>query len=58
MTIKSVNPKLKQDQRAKEIGRSSSTLQRYRHDKNRLSPYTIPTSSNKRGQKNPKYKPQ
>ena len=30
--LKSINPKLKQDQIAKELGYSSSTLQRYRHD--------------------------
>ena len=32
MEIISVNPKLRQEQRAKEIGFSSSTLQRYRND--------------------------
>ena len=45
MEIKSDNPKLRQDQIAKEIGYSSSTLQRYRHDMNTFSPYKIPSIS-------------
>ena len=32
MELKSINPNLKQDQIAKELGYSSFTLQRYRHD--------------------------
>ena len=40
--IKSVNPRLRQDQIAKEIGCSSSTLQRYRKVVNLLSPHGIP----------------
>ena len=52
MGIKSMNPKLRQDQIAKEIGFSSSTLQRYRNDKNMPSPYRIPqNNTNKRRQK-------
>ena len=50
MEIKSVNPKLRQDRVAKEPGCSSSTLQCYRHDKNMLLAYRIPTNSYKRGQ--------
>ena len=42
MKIKSVSPKMKQNQTAKELGYSSSTLQRYRNDINMLSPYGIP----------------
>ena len=42
MKIKSVNHRLGQDQIAKELGCSSSTLQRYRNDINMLSPYRIP----------------
>ena len=50
--VESVNPKLIQDQKAKEIGRSSSTLKRYRHDINRLSPYkNPPNNTHKRKQK-------
>ena len=32
MELKSINPKLGQNQRAEETGASVSTLQRYRHD--------------------------
>ena len=39
MEIKSVNPKLKKSEKAKEIGCSSSTLQRYRHDIKMQSPF-------------------
>ena len=42
---KSVNPKLNQDKIAKELGGSSSTLQRSRRDINMLSPYKFPASS-------------
>ena len=52
MEIKSLNPKLGHDQMAKELGCSSSTLQRFRKDLNMLSPYGIPPSNtNKRRQK-------
>ena len=51
MELKSVNPRLRQDQRAKEIGCSTSTLQRYRNDINMLSPCRIPPNSNRRKQK-------
>ena len=37
MEIKSVDPRLSQDQIAKELGCSSSTLQRYKNDINKLS---------------------
>ena len=37
--IKSVNPKLKQDQKGGELGCSSSTLQRSRYDKKMQCPY-------------------
>ena len=36
--IKSVNPKLKQSEKAKELSCSSSSLQRYRHDIKMQSP--------------------
>ena len=49
--IKSVNPKLGQDQVPKKLGCSSSTLQRFRHDINMLSPFKIPPISCKRRQK-------
>ena len=51
MEIKFFNPRLKQDQTAKELGCSSSTLQRYRQDINTLSPYRIPPINNKRKKK-------
>ena len=51
MEIKSMNPNLGQDQIAKKLGCSSSTLQRYRNDINMLSPYRIPANSQKRKQK-------
>ena len=48
--MKSVNAKVIQDQIAKDLGCSSSTLQRYRQDINMLSPYRIPPNSHKRKQ--------
>ena len=52
MKIKSVSPKMQQNQTAKELGYSSSTLQRYRNDINMLSPYGIPhNDTNKKKQK-------
>ena len=51
LDIKPVNPKLRQDQIAKELGFSRSTSQRYRNDINMLSPYKIPINSHKRRQK-------
>ena len=48
MEIKSVNPKLRQDQKAKELRCSISTLQR--QDINILSPYRIPSNTHKRRQ--------
>ena len=50
--MKSVNPKLKQNQKEKKISCSSSTSQLYRNDKNMLSPDRIPPNSHKRRQKN------
>ena len=49
--IKTVNPKLKQDQIAKELGCSSCTFQRYRQEINMLSPSRIPPNIHKRTQK-------
>ena len=43
--IKSNNPTLKQSEIAKLLELSSSTIQRYRIEKNVLSPYRIPPSS-------------
>ena len=56
MEIKSVNPKMKQDQLAKEKNCSRSTLQRHRQDINMLLPYKIPSNTHKRRQKDFKYK--
>ena len=51
LKINSVNPNLKQDQVAKKLGCSSSTLQRYRQGLNMLPPFSIPPKSHKRKQK-------
>ena len=52
MEKKSVNQKLRQDQIAKFLGCSSSTLQRYRNDINMLSPYRVqPNITNTRSKK-------
>ena len=51
MEHKSINPTLKQSEIAKKLGMSSSTLQQYRSGINMLSPYSIPSNSNKRKQK-------
>ena len=49
MQIKDENPKMKQSEIANQLGKSSSTLQRYRNDINMLSPYRINTNTtNKR----------
>ena len=45
MEKESVNSKIRQDQIAKELGSSRSTLQRYRNDKNIFPPYGIPPIS-------------
>ena len=42
LEIKSVNPKLKQNQIAKKLSHSSISEQRYRNDITMLSPYGIP----------------
>ena len=48
MKLKYENPKMKQSQKANQIGLSTSTLQRYRNDINMLSPYRIsPNNTNK-----------
>ena len=52
MRINDQNPKMKQPEITNRLGLSSSTLQRYRNDKNMLSPYTInPNNTNKRTKK-------
>ena len=57
MEIKCVNPKLKENQIAKELRYSSSTLQRYRKDINMLSANGIPRNNTNREDKVFKYKP-
>ena len=57
MDIKSVNPKLRQGQIAKQLDCSSSTLQRGRQDKKMLSSYRIPSNTHERRQKNSKTNP-
>ena len=52
MQIKFDNPKVKQSERANQLNYSCSTLQRYRNDINKLSPYRIqPNNTNKRTKK-------
>ena len=52
MRLKYENPRMKESQIAHQIGLSTSTLQRYRKDKNMLSPYKInPNNTNKRTKK-------
>ena len=50
MENKSVNPKIKHDQIAKGLGRSSSTLKRYRNDLQLILTYRISPNSHKRRQ--------
>ena len=42
MEIKCINPRTRKDQIAKELGCSSSTLQRYKNDISMRSPYRVP----------------
>ena len=52
MHIKYQNPKLNQSEIANHLNMSTSTLQRYRNDKNMLSPYRInPNNAKKRSKK-------
>ena len=52
MKLKYKNPRMKQSQKANQIGLSTSTLQRYRNRINMLSPYRInPNNTNKRTKK-------
>ena len=52
MIVKYENPKIKQSEIAKQLGMSSSTVQRYRNDINMLSPYrSQANNTNKRTKK-------
>ena len=52
MRLKYKNPRMKQSEIANQLGKSSSTLQRYRNDIYMLSAYRInPNSTNKRTKK-------
>ena len=52
MTIKYLNPKLKQSEIASQLNMSTSTIQRQRNDINMLSPYRInPNNVKKRPKK-------
>ena len=52
MRLKYENPRMKQSEIANQLGKSSSTLQRYRNDINMLSPYRFtPNNTNKRTKK-------
>ena len=48
MRVKCEIPKMKQFEMANQLGLSSSTLQRYRNDKNMLSPYRINPNNTKK----------
>ena len=54
MRVKYENPKMKQSERANQLGMSSSTLQRYRNDINMLSPYRIHLNNTNKRVKNGK----
>ena len=45
MEISSINPKLKQSEKTKDLGCSSSTLQWHRHNMNMFSPYRTSQSN-------------
>ena len=49
--IKYENPKIKQSEIANQLGKPSSTLQRYRNDLNMLLPYTISANNTKKRSK-------
>ena len=51
MEIRAMNPISTQKEIAKELGCSSSSLQRYKHNIKMLSPFRIPANSHKRKQK-------
>ena len=52
MRVKYENPKMKQSQKANQIGLSTSTVQSYRNDINMLSTYRInPNNTNRRTKK-------
>ena len=52
MRLKYENPRMKQSEIANQLGLSTSTLQRYRNDKNMFSPYRINLkNTNKRKKK-------
>ena len=54
MNIKYQNPKMTQSEISNQLGMSSSTLQRYRNDKNMISPYRNNPKNVKKQQKRPK----
>ena len=54
MRVKYENPKLRQSERANQLGLSTSTLQRYRYDKNMLSPYRLQQNNTNKRTKNAK----
>ena len=52
MRVKYENPKMRQSEIANQLGKSASTLQRYRNEINMLSPYRINSNNtNKRTKK-------
>ena len=57
MEIKSINPRLKQSEMARELKISSSSIQRYRREINMVSPCRIPTSATTRSTKQKNFKP-
>ena len=51
MRVKYENPIMKQSEIANQLGKSSSTLQRYRNETNMLSPYRISANNTKKRSK-------
>ena len=58
MKIKSGNPKMKQKELAKELGYSSSTLQRYRQDIKMQSPHKLNNPKRRQMTSNGRKRPQ
>ena len=54
MGVKYENPKMKQSEIANQLGISSSTIQRYRNDKKKLSTYRIGANNSKKRSKKAK----
>ena len=51
MKVNYESPKMKQSEIANQLGMSSSTVQRYRNELNKLSPYRISANNTKKRSK-------